>query len=437
MNSGERKSNDLCFRDVLGLSRKHLALDREGTNWVVRDLGSTNGTFLNGTQITAPQVLRPRDRVTAGELILTFSEGATPVAQTVMFVEKPPTTAAETTMTASLDGLLAEDAEGAGSGHNKALIRAGRELAGHMPLDTLFELIMNLSVEAVGASRGVLMTLEEGELQVRASKGAGIRISSHVRDLVMSSKRSLLVHDALRDQALGARMSIVQDQIRSMLAVPLQTADRVIGLIYLDSPFLVREFTKEDLSLLTVMGNIAAIRIEHARMAEMQQAEKLRAQEMQQAAMIQRSILPSEFPPFPDRTEFQLHAAMTPARGVGGDLFDFFLLDPDHLAFAVGDVSGKGVPAALFMAVARTLAPGHRAARDFTGRVHGVHERHAGVAEFFGDVRDLLLRRSGYSHRRNYSSPTPGTIRLTFFHRMALCGHSKTKAVRCWDCSRN
>ncbi|MBZ5607496.1 MAG: SpoIIE family protein phosphatase [Acidobacteriia bacterium] len=352
---GRAESNDLSFRDVLGLSRKHLALDRDGANWTVRDLGSTNGTFVNGTQITAPQVLRPRDRVTAGELTLTFSEGAAPAAQTVIFVEKPPTTSAETTMTTSLDGLLAEEAESSGGGHNKALIRAGRELAGHMPLDKLFDLIMDLSVEAVGASRGVLMTLEDGELQVRASKGAGIRISSHVRDLVINTKRSLLVHDALRDQALGARMSIVQDQIRSMLAVPLQTEKRVIGLIYLDSPFLIREFTKEDLSLLTVMGNIAAIRIEHARLAEMDQAEKLRAQEMQQAAMIQRSILPSNFPPFPDRKEFELHAAMTPARGVGGDLFDFFLLDEDHLAFAVGDVSGKGVPAALFMAVARTL----------------------------------------------------------------------------------
>ena len=172
---------------------------------------------------------------------------------------------------------------------------------------------------------------------------------------MINEKRSLLVRDALTDQALAARMSIVQDQIRSMLAVPLQTKNGVIGLIYLDSPFLIREFTKEDLSLLTVMGNIAAVRIEHARLAELEQAEKLRAQEMQHAAMIQRSILPGNFPPFPDRREFQLHAAMTPARGVGGDLFDFFLLDEHHLAFAVGDVSGKGVPAALFMAVARTL----------------------------------------------------------------------------------
>jgi sigma-B regulation protein RsbU (phosphoserine phosphatase) len=73
------------------------------------------------------------------------------------------------------------------------------------------------------------------------------------------------------------------------------------------------------------------------------------------AARIQESILPRKFPPFPERMDFELHAAMVPAKEVGGDLFDFFLLDEDHLGLVLGDVSGKGVPAALFMAVSRTL----------------------------------------------------------------------------------
>jgi sigma-B regulation protein RsbU (phosphoserine phosphatase) len=165
----------------------------------------------------------------------------------------------------------------------------------------------------------------------------------------------VLVRDTFQDEALAARMSIVQQRIRSMLAVPLQTENRVIGLIYLDSPYFVHEFKKDDLNMLTVMANIAAIRIENTRLAEVEQAEKLHAKELEHAAVIQRSILPSQFPPFPNRKDFSLHAMMVPAREVGGDLFDFFLLDEDHLAFAVGDVSGKGVPAALFMAMTRTL----------------------------------------------------------------------------------
>jgi phosphoserine phosphatase RsbU/P len=77
--------------------------------------------------------------------------------------------------------------------------------------------------------------------------------------------------------------------------------------------------------------------------------------ELSIAARIQQSILPRQFPPFPERKDFDLHAAMVPAKEVGGDLFDFFLLDRDHLGLVIGDVSGKGVPAALFMAVSRTL----------------------------------------------------------------------------------
>jgi sigma-B regulation protein RsbU (phosphoserine phosphatase) len=73
------------------------------------------------------------------------------------------------------------------------------------------------------------------------------------------------------------------------------------------------------------------------------------------AARIQQSILPRRFPAFPDRTEFDVYAEMVTAKEVGGDFYDFFFIDNDRLAFVVGDVSGKGVPAAIFMAVSRTL----------------------------------------------------------------------------------
>ena len=77
--------------------------------------------------------------------------------------------------------------------------------------------------------------------------------------------------------------------------------------------------------------------------------------ELALATRIQANALPKTFPPFPDRTEFDLFASMTPAKEVGGDLYDFFLIDEDHLALVIGDVSGKGVPAALFMMLSITL----------------------------------------------------------------------------------
>jgi sigma-B regulation protein RsbU (phosphoserine phosphatase) len=77
--------------------------------------------------------------------------------------------------------------------------------------------------------------------------------------------------------------------------------------------------------------------------------------ELKIAHDIQMSILPKTFPPFPNRREFDIFATITPAKEVGGDLYDFFFLDEDHLCIAIGDVSGKGVPASLFMAITRTL----------------------------------------------------------------------------------
>jgi serine phosphatase RsbU (regulator of sigma subunit) len=73
------------------------------------------------------------------------------------------------------------------------------------------------------------------------------------------------------------------------------------------------------------------------------------------AASIQENILPKIFPYMPERKEFDIYASMTPAREVGGDFYDFFIIDEDHLGLVVADVSGKGVPAALFMVIAKTL----------------------------------------------------------------------------------
>ena len=82
-------------------------------------------------------------------------------------------------------------------------------------------------------------------------------------------------------------------------------------------------------------------------------------EELKLAAEIQINILPMIFPAFPERTEFDLYASMTPAREVGGDFYDFYLIDSDHLALVIADVSGKGIPAALLMMVSKTLIKNH------------------------------------------------------------------------------
>jgi serine phosphatase RsbU (regulator of sigma subunit) len=88
---------------------------------------------------------------------------------------------------------------------------------------------------------------------------------------------------------------------------------------------------------------------------ELRSAQEKVENELNIAAQIQRSILPSNFPAFPEHNEFDLYAMMTPAREVGGDFYDFFFVDDDHLAVIIADVADKGVPAALFAMISRTI----------------------------------------------------------------------------------
>ena len=108
---------------------------------------------------------------------------------------------------------------------------------------------------------------------------------------------------------------------------------------------LAKEFNKMAGSLKNYMQDFAAIAAER---------ERIRT-ELNVAAQIQADLLPCTFPPFPDRREFDIYATMTPAKEVGGDFYDFFFIDSDHLALVIADVSGKGMPAALFMVITRTL----------------------------------------------------------------------------------
>jgi len=349
---GRSSVNDLCYPNDGGLSRQHLAIVRSGDGWRVEDLGSKNGTLLNGRRVDKSAPFRPGDRISAGHLTIEFAEPGAK-ANTVVFTENEAFSTTATTVVANLENVLGPQAEDLNSTHvingspqMMALIRAGRELASHRPLEELFQVIMDLSVEAVMAGRGVLMTLEGDDLQVRAARGEGFKISSTVRDRVIKKKESLLVRDTQLDLALKAQMSIVEQKVRSMIAVPLQTNDRVIGLIYLDSPNMIREFTREDLNLLTVMANVAAIRIEHARLNEIEEAERAMAKEMQQAALIQARLLPGAAPAV---NGLDIAGKTAACRTVGGDYYDFLKFDDGRVGMLVGDVAGKGMPASLLM----------------------------------------------------------------------------------------
>ena len=348
---GRTTANDLCFADDPGLSRQHLEFELKDGSWLVRDLGSRNGTYVNGKQITGEHAMQPGDRIAAGHLMIEFRIGGSDTEHTVFFVEPGPAAAHATTIETDLAGALVEPAvatpfKAQGTAPTQALILAGQQLSGHMPLDQLFRLVLDLSIEAVGAARGILMTIEGEELVAQAATGGEFQISTLIRDRVVNKRTSVLIYDALGDADLRFRESIVSQAIRSIMAVPLQTADRVIGLIYVDAAGILMPFTKEHLSLLTVMANIAAIRIEQARLQEVERIERIHEHDLSQAAEIQSQLLPAAPPQVPG---LEMLGCNLPCRTVGGDYFDYFNYPDGRVALLVGDVSGKGMPAALLM----------------------------------------------------------------------------------------
>ena len=371
---GRSADNDLAYPEDPWLSRSHLRFERQNDKWFVKDCASRNGTIVNATSLKEAHRLRPGDRIYAGHLVIEIRETGTaePVTGTthtvapisksgstnsrlVSFVPQNDQFLREATVVTNLEKVLGQTTSQARYSRDstlstvrvvRALIRAGQELAGHRPLEEVFRVILDLSLAAVEAMRGVILTLEDGELVLRASKGEGFTISTSVRDRVLSEKCSLMISDAQVDAAFREQRSIVTQRVRSIMAVPLQTGDRVIGLIYVDTGALIRPFTQEDLDLLTVMANVAAIRIEHARLALVEQSEKLMESEFNQASEIQRSLLPAEIPACPG---YELAGSNIPCRTVGGDYYDFLPYSDGHLGLVVGDVSGKGLPAALMM----------------------------------------------------------------------------------------
>jgi serine phosphatase RsbU (regulator of sigma subunit) len=350
---GRSSAVELCFPDDAGLSRQHFAFETQEGVWTVMDLGSKNGTFVNNIPLKARLILQPGDRITAGHLVIVYApDAARPDDGVVVFEggeEKSPSTS---TVLTNLEGALSNQTMAFERGGPKAtapiqaLIRAGQAFAEARSIEELFPLVLDQAILAVNAQRGVLLILDGEQLVAKAHKGEGFRISTAVRDRVLNEKASILVRDAQLDDAFKGRMSIVEQKVHTMMAVPLQTRDRIIGLIYVDSPFILREFTKDDLSLLTIMANQAAFRIVSALLMEAEETERAMHRDLSQAADIQRRSLPEKAPVVPGADVAGFNAA---CKTVGGDYYFFFAYPNGKVALALGDVSGKGMPASLLM----------------------------------------------------------------------------------------
>jgi sigma-B regulation protein RsbU (phosphoserine phosphatase) len=237
------------------------------------------------------------------------------------------------------------------------------KLAALLEVKAVAKLTLEQARQLIAATDGAVMLLDEETrvFEPVAGFGAGLPCSGPFRwgqgliGSIAASGNAEVVNDVRADPRCH------NERVGSLLCAPLKVNERVMGLIVVAAAETIN-YAASDLKLLNTLALQSATAIENARLFERtvqaaRDRERLLAlhKELEVAAAIQKSILPSEFPPFPDRHEFEIHAAMTPAMEVGGDFFDFFLVDEHRLGFVIADVSGKGVPAALFMAMSRTL----------------------------------------------------------------------------------
>ncbi|MFM8978908.1 MAG: PP2C family protein-serine/threonine phosphatase [Planctomycetia bacterium] len=236
----------------------------------------------------------------------------------------------------------------------RLLLDVSRRINAVTDADAVLATVVDSLVSLVRADRGFLMLREEdGSLRFalardRAGKpleATRFKVSESVVREVAAQGITRLVDDAASNAALNSRMSIVALSLRTILCVPLKVDERTIGVIYVDSNAITRRFTPADVPLVEAFAAQAAATLERFRLQRIEQASARLQQQLQVASEIQATFLPSSFPPL---AGVRGAVASVPALQVGGDFYDVLPLPRGRVGVMVGDVSGKGVPGALF-----------------------------------------------------------------------------------------
>jgi sigma-B regulation protein RsbU (phosphoserine phosphatase) len=241
------------------------------------------------------------------------------------------------------------------------LYRLSQTFNSSLDLDEVLNRVMDEVVATTRAERGFVMLREaDGSLDFRVARGMDretiddpqFQISRGVVERVAEGGQPMLTSDAQMDDRLSLRMSVLSLGLRSILCVPLKLKDQVTGVIYVDNRLQGGVFVQDDLELLTAIASSAAIALENARLYQVAVEKGRLEQELQMARTVQASLLPAQAPQFPG---WEFAAQWQPAREVSGDFYDFVPTHSGQLALLIADVVGKGMPAALFMALSRTI----------------------------------------------------------------------------------
>ncbi len=335
------------------VSKEHAEFRFADGRWTVRDLGSRNGTRVNGVDATQAVAVGSGDVLEIGHVVLRvggdevgvtrFSDsrglGSSLKLRVSDVLQRPPSS---TDASGRIVHLLAE---------------AGQLLVLPRPLRETCEEILGFVQKAVPASRLVLLLRPSpgADPVPLASRRAGGRpgadreplaLSQTILRTVLEENTSVITRDTLNDPRFMGQQSIIAQAIHGAMAVPLFDNHDVLGILYVDTTDPRVEYDEPSLELLTLLANMAAVKITNARLLEAEAARARMAQELATATRIQQALLP-QAPT--DAAGWAFHARLETCYEVGGDLYDFHTREDGVRVVLLGDVSGKGMGAALLM----------------------------------------------------------------------------------------
>lgn len=357
---------DLEVKDP-AVSRRHAQISLSDGRCFVADLGSGNGTFVNGQRLTAPVALAEGDQVRLGGTILEFrGEGERgrdreKTSNSRVSIREVEVESGSRSVIMPFAGLrthggtkLAEEVARL-KRRLDFFAESGRILAKTLDGTALLDRLLAKAMEVLPQADRAFVVRYDPETEeftplAARSRGGGstdIPASKTLLEEVVKNKEALVSIDAGAEEEFQAAQSIHLLNLRAVACVPLLVEDRLTGVLQVDNAQQQRGFGESDLDLLAGIAGPIALALEHARLHRDLVERELLEHDLALARRIQQSFLPSKPPAIPG---WRIAVEYSPASQVGGDLYDLVPLPDGRLGVAIGDVSGKGVSGALLMA---------------------------------------------------------------------------------------
>lgn len=347
-------------------SRNHARLRAENGILHVTDLGSLNGTRVNGQAVKGGAVVRPDDTIEFGSVLLRVTSNPDIVTAATPQLARDEDVSQNIVLSAADISDSHVGAAGSPSAL-RLLTEAGQLLVLPESPDATYDRLLELVERTIPADRILILVREgnSGDPVQRAARVHGDRaitrlmLSRTMVGMVLEEGGAVLTSDAKADERFMKAQSIVAQDLHSAMAVPLVHHNDTLGLLYVDTSNPTIRYEERDLRVLTLLGQMLGAKVANARLLEIAREQERMQEELRTAARIQQRLLPQSLPA---PGGYELVGKQVTCEAVGGDLYDAGI-DDTTLQFLLGDVSGKGIGAALLMsdvlATLRAMRPFH------------------------------------------------------------------------------